>query len=115
LAGAALVAVGAGLFVVALREQARHRTDPNPWAETSALVTTGPYSWSRNPIYLADLVLQAGIGLAAGWWWALVLLPATWACLRFLVVRREERFLAVRFGTPYLEYRRRTRRWLGRG
>lgn len=114
LGGGLLAAAGVWLAVAAVREQSRHQTDPNPWSATTALVTSGPYAWGRNPIYLADLGLQAGIGLAAGWWWAVALLPPTWACLRFLVIRKEERFLAAAFGIAYAEYLARTRRWAGR-
>jgi protein-S-isoprenylcysteine O-methyltransferase Ste14 len=110
--GAGLAAAGLAVMVWALAAQWRAGTDPNPWAGTRRLVTTGPYRFSRNPIYACDLLLQAGIGLAAGWWWALVLLPATWAALRYFAIAKEERFLRSLFGPQYEGYCRRVRRWI---
>lgn len=110
--GAALAAGGLALMAWALLHQMRRGTDPNPWAETKTLVTDGPYAVSRNPVYVGDIVIQAGLGLALGWWWAVVLLPLTWLCLRYLVIAREEAFLTRRFGQAYRDYVQRTRRWL---
>ncbi|MHB8633220.1 MAG: methyltransferase family protein [Thermoplasmatota archaeon] len=112
--GGVLTLFGLALMMAAFREQVRHKTDPNPWKETRHLVTSGPYAWSRNPIYLADLFLQTGIGLALNWVWAVVLLPATWGCLRFLVIAKEEPYLVRQFGEEYAAYAGRVARWFGR-
>lgn len=105
---AAAVALAASA-VVMLR---RARTPVEPWKPTRAIVSVGPYAISRNPIYVAFL----GVQLAYAWGrdngWALVLLPVTIALLHWGVIAREERYLAERFGEPYLAYRRRVRRWL---
>jgi protein-S-isoprenylcysteine O-methyltransferase Ste14 len=79
---------------------------------TTAIVRTGPYAFSRNPVYLAFTLFQ--IGLAA---WVnslgvlLTLLPAL-ALMGFVVVPREERYLEARFPAEYLPYKREVRRWI---
>lgn len=112
--GVVVAALAATLMAWAVAEQMRHHTNVNPWEETRSLVTSGPYAWSRNPIYLADFVLQAGLSMALGWLWGLALLPLTWAALRFFVVAKEERFLREAFGDSYAQYQGKVRRWLGR-
>ncbi len=110
--GVVFALLGASLMTWAIVHQYKRGTDPNPFNETSALVTDGPYRYSRNPIYLADLLLQTGIGAAFAFEWTLPLLAVTWLGLRVLVIRNEERYLAELFGDEYLEYRQRVRRWL---
>lgn len=110
--GVGVACIGLAMMVWALAMHWRAGTDPNPWGDTRRLVTAGPYRWSRNPIYFADLLLQTGIGLAAGWWWALVLLPVTWAALRYFPIAKEEQFLKWRFGPQYDDYCHHVRRWI---
>lgn len=107
-----LAGVGLALIIWAVVVQYKGGTDPNPFGKTEALVVGGPYGFSRNPIYVGDLFVQAGIALALGWLWGLVLLPVSaWVLWRF-VIRKEEAFLAERFGETYDAYRARVRRWV---
>ena len=79
---------------------------------TTAIVRTGPYRYSRNPIYLAFSLLQLGV---AFWVNSLsilaTLMPAT-ALISFVVIPREERYLERRFPEAYLPYKASVRRWL---
>ena len=78
------------------------------------LTTTGPYALVRNPIYIGNTLLAAGVVLLLR---APLIVPLTllWcAGLYSLVVRREELVLIERYGEPYREYRRRVPRWLPR-
>ena len=101
-------AVVAGL---AIWECWRARTSIRPDAPSTAIVRTGPYRWSRNPMYLGLAALQAGAGL---WldnaWVVLMLIPAL--VVMNAVITAEERYLQARFGAPYREYKRAVRRWL---
>jgi protein-S-isoprenylcysteine O-methyltransferase Ste14 len=111
------LAVGVGLSAVALAASAvlalrRARTPVEPWKATRAIVTAGPYRWSRNPIYVAFLGVQLAYGCARGDAWPMLLLPLTIGLLTWGVIAREERYLAERFGAPYETYRARVRRWL---
>ena len=110
--GALAVVLGVGFAAWAVMRQFQQGTHPEVTHATTALVTTGPYAISRNPIYVGLLLIQAGIGLMTGMWIALVLLPGTWWGLHHFVVLREEAELAQAFGEAYELYVRRTRRWL---
>jgi protein-S-isoprenylcysteine O-methyltransferase Ste14 len=90
----------------------RARTSPLPIKPTTALVTDGPYRFTRNPMYVSLALLYAGLALWFDVFWALVLLPAAIAIIRFYVISGEERYLERRFGEEYLKYKRRVRRWL---
>ena len=91
----------------------RHRTTVNPYRGASALVQSGPYSLSRNPIYLADAILYAGVWLLLQSGWPIVFAPVVWVIMHFGVIRHEEAHLQARFGDVYAEYCRYTGRWLG--
>jgi hypothetical protein len=66
LAGTALLAAGGGLVFLAFREFERHGTDGTPGAVPRVLVTTGPFRYTRNPIYLAGVLIVAGLSLVLG-------------------------------------------------
>lgn len=104
---AALALIGAA--VLTLR---RARTPVEPWKPTRAIVDTGPYALSRNPIYVGFLALQLSYAWGRANGWALVLLPLTIGVLQWGVIGREERYLRERFGEPYRTYAARVRRWL---
>lgn len=108
--------LGVGLFAV-LDPAATARfkqADTNfiPWKPATALVTDGPYRFTRNPMYLGMASLYAGIALGTGLLWALALLPVVLAVIQVAVIRREERYLEDLFGQPYRDYRARVRRWI---
>jgi protein-S-isoprenylcysteine O-methyltransferase Ste14 len=75
------------------------------------LLTGGPYSLSRNPMYIAWTLMYLGIGLAANSLWITALLPLVAGFTHFVDVRREERFLEKQFGDEYLQYKGRVRRY----
>ena len=101
--------VGVGLpGIIALR---RAGTSPNPNRPTTTLVVTGPYRFTRNPLYLSMALIYAGIALAASFLGVLVLLPVA-----MVIVDRnamlEEAYLERRFGDAYRAYKARVRRWV---
>jgi protein-S-isoprenylcysteine O-methyltransferase Ste14 len=96
----------------AMRRFQKADTALPPFRPTSAIVTTGPYGFSRNPIYIGMACLYAGLALALDAIWALILLPGVLLIIRFYVIAREERYLEAKFGEEYLAYKRRVRRWL---
>jgi protein-S-isoprenylcysteine O-methyltransferase Ste14 len=114
LGGAVLVVTGLIFIVLARRELARHGQPTDPGLPTSQLVTTGVFSVSRNPLYLGGVCLLAGIALVLNLLWSLVLLlPAIIGC-HYLLIAPEERYLAARFDTEYIQYAASVRRWFGR-
>ncbi len=75
-------------------------------------VATGPYAFTRNPMYLGLVLLLAGLGVMLASGWLLLLTPVFAFLLDRLVIAREEPYLAARFGDPYRAYLQRVRRWL---
>jgi protein-S-isoprenylcysteine O-methyltransferase Ste14 len=90
----------------------RHRTGLLPGQPTRAILSHGPFAWSRNPLYLGMLVLYVALCLLLTTFWGLVLTPAAVALVEWGAIRPEEQFLRERFGPAYEEYAARVRRWL---
>ena len=87
-------------------------TTVRPDKSTTKLVSSGPFRFSRNPLYLSLTLIYAGIALIANSIWALVLLiPINFIMSRF-VIRREEEYLARTFGGEYERYKMNVRRWI---
>lgn len=110
--GAALILAGLALAVWAAIGFRRARTTIVPREEPSALVSAGPFRFSRNPIYLANLVILSGWSLWLGTPLGLLLVWPLKVLLERRFVLPEERMLEDRLGQAYTGYRRRVRRWL---
>jgi protein-S-isoprenylcysteine O-methyltransferase Ste14 len=72
-----------------------------------ALATTGPYAWSRNPLYLGSMLVAAGFLIAAGSWIAALIVASYLAVFYPGVTRREEEELRAEYGAAFDEYARR--------
>jgi protein-S-isoprenylcysteine O-methyltransferase Ste14 len=105
------VAAGAQAFW-ASRQMKRAGTNVNPDKPTIAIVTAGPYRYTRNPMYLSLCLLHLGIGLLINGVLPVLFTVPLALTLHFGVIKREERYLAAKFGEPYLAYQRRVRRWI---
>jgi protein-S-isoprenylcysteine O-methyltransferase Ste14 len=110
--GSAIAIAGFALAVWARRAQARAGTNVNPSLPTTAIVTDGPYAFTRNPMYLGMLMVHVGLAVALRSLWLVCGLPVTWVLLHFGVIVREERYLDAKFGDVYRAYRARVRRFL---
>jgi protein-S-isoprenylcysteine O-methyltransferase Ste14 len=75
------------------------------------IIETGPYRYTRNPMYLGHLIFMMGLAVTFWSWFALLLLAARaiWFHRRVL---RDERRLEARFGAEYVAYRRQVSRWI---
>jgi protein-S-isoprenylcysteine O-methyltransferase Ste14 len=89
----------------------RAGTSMIPFRPSTALVTTGPYRFSRHPMYLGMAFLYVGLAFAFGFVWPLVVLPVVILAVDQLVIGIEEAYLVRRFGQPYCDYMKRTRSW----
>jgi protein-S-isoprenylcysteine O-methyltransferase Ste14 len=107
-----LIASGMVILLWALLTFTRARTGIMPSQPARAVVATGPYRCSRNPMYVAMSAIYIGLSLLMSMVWPLVLLPFALASLYALVIRREERYLGDAFSDEYAAYRARVRRWL---
>ncbi len=96
----------------AMRALARAKTTIMPNKASAHLVTNGPFSFTRNPIYLANTLLMFGIAMISGiLWFVLFGFVAAFATQK-LAIEREEKHLAARFGKRYFDYAKRVRRWI---
>ena len=110
--GPALVVAALALAFWAFARFRRAGTNVPTNRPTLALVTDGPYRFSRNPIYLGLTALYRGLAVIAGSLWAVLLIFPVLAVMRWGVIAREERYLEARFGQPYRDYMARVRRWI---
>ena len=90
----------------------RAGTNVRPNLPTTAIVTDGPFRYTRNPLYVSIVGLALGVGFLVNGLWPLVVVVPAVAVLQWGVIAREERYLAAKFGEPYLAYKQRVRRWL---
>jgi protein-S-isoprenylcysteine O-methyltransferase Ste14 len=107
-----LLAAFVALSISAIRVMRRAGTTVRPDRATAHLVTEGPFSFTRNPLYLAGTMLLSGLGLVSGIVWFLLLAILAAFALQKLAIEPEERHLQARFGETYLDYARRVRRWI---
>jgi protein-S-isoprenylcysteine O-methyltransferase Ste14 len=110
--GALLVLAGAALDVSFTRGFRRAGTPLEPWKPTTALVTDGPYRFTRNPAYVGMTLVSAGIAILAGALWPLAGVALAVAVVDRGVIAREERYLERTFGSEYADYKARVRRWI---
>ncbi len=111
-AGWMLVGLGIALAAWAIARFVRAKTHIDVRKPALTLVTDGPYRITRNPMYLAAALLYAGIAVAFS---KPILLASLIPCLltvEFLIIRREEAYLASVFGDAYRDFQRRVRRWI---
>jgi protein-S-isoprenylcysteine O-methyltransferase Ste14 len=87
-------------------------TNVNPGLPALAIVSHGPFAFTRNPLYLSLIALFTAIGLTLASPAFLVLVAPLVLVLHFGVVRREERYLDAKFGDTYRGYKARVRRWI---
>lgn len=110
--GLCLMGAALALDIVTFLAFKRHKTTIMPNRGASALITDGPFSRSRNPIYLGNTMLVTGAGLLFGVAW---LVPAGLAAafaVQKLAIEREEKHLESRFGETWRTYAAKTPRWL---
>ncbi|WP_027525869.1 isoprenylcysteine carboxylmethyltransferase family protein [Bradyrhizobium sp. Ec3.3] len=107
-----MIAAFVALNISAIRAMRRAGTTVRPDRGTDHLVTDGPFSFTRNPLYLAGTMLVLGIGLVSGIVWFLLLAILAAFAVQKLAIEREERHLQARFGETYLDYAARVRRWI---
>ena len=112
LLGGALIASGVTVFVLAVQAMLRAGTNIPTRRPSTAIVSGGPFKYSRNPIYLAATVTSVGIAVMADSVWVLASLIPFLIILNRGVIDREEKYLEEKFGKEYLDYKASVRRWL---
>jgi protein-S-isoprenylcysteine O-methyltransferase Ste14 len=110
--GLALVALAVGLLIWGRQTLVAGGTNVDPSLPSTAIVTSGPYRFSRNPLYVGLAVVYLGLALALDTWWGIVLLALVLIVMHQGVIQREERYLERKFGDGYRQYRAAVRRYL---
>ncbi len=105
--GSSLVLAISGMIMMK-----RARTHIDVYKPSTAIVSEGPFRFTRNPLYLSLTLMYIGVATLKAMFWPLIVLPIAILIMQFGVIRREERYLTAKFGEEYLNYRGRVRRWL---
>jgi protein-S-isoprenylcysteine O-methyltransferase Ste14 len=90
----------------------RNKTPFNPSKPTTKIVHQGPFRFSRNPMYLALVLLLAAVAVFTGSIWLCLAVPALFIVLDVGAVKPEEEYLQRNFGNRYQKYKDNVRRWL---
>jgi protein-S-isoprenylcysteine O-methyltransferase Ste14 len=110
--GGAIFALGFVLaaWAIATIRKAGSRIETNQ--PTTTIVSSGPYGFTRNPVYIGMFLGQCGLAVGFNSLWLLVTLVPFYLVIRYGVVAREEAYLTRKFGDLYVGYKSRVRRWL---
>jgi protein-S-isoprenylcysteine O-methyltransferase Ste14 len=110
--GYLLILVGIGLAFSAAGRFMKAHTTLDPHGSVNEIVTSGPYRFSRNPIYLGFVCLLIGFPFIFRTYWGLILSPVFMISLYQLIIKHEESYLEKKFGDSYTSYKSRVGRWL---
>ena len=111
-AGVAFLLAALWLIFNAVNLFKRTGQDPAPWKPSPELVLSGPYRFTRNPMYLGLTCTQIGLGLLLNNLWVALLSALSLLVVHFIAVVPEERYLTERFGESYKGYMIKVRRYL---
>lgn len=110
--GIVLAGLSFGLMIWCAVTLVKSRTPALPHNKAETLVTKGPYRWSRNPIYLADIVLLISFAFIYKTLWPILLVPVLYWILQKRFVLPEENMLKEHFSEAFTSWSQRTRRWI---
>ena len=100
-----LIFLAVGLF-------RQNEEDPNPTTQSNKLITSGIYKYIRNPMYLALVILQIGLGISLSFLHISLMSIFTAIALHYFIIKREETYLKNLFGADYESYKAKSRRWI---
>lgn len=100
-----LIFLSVGLF-------RQNEEDPNPTTQSNKLITIGIYRYIRNPMYLALVIFQIGLGVSLSFLHISLMSVFTAITLHHFIIKREEAYLRKIFGDDYENYKARSRRWI---
>ena len=110
--GFTVIVLSIVLFGLVLRTFLASKTSLDHRRPTTALIRSGPFRYSRNPIYVSMTMLGLGAGaLLNNFWIVLAMVPAVFV-IRYFVIAKEEALLEKKFGDEYLRYKASVRRWI---
>lgn len=110
--GALMIVLGGSLAIWGRNTMVRGGTNVLPSRPALAIITAGPFRFTRNPLYLGNLLVYVGLTLIFNSAELLALFLPMYLLLHWGIVRREERYLEGKFGAAYLAYKASVRRWI---
>ena len=110
--GIGLSVFGLAVIFIAWLQMRQAKTSIEPWHPTTAILSSGVFSISRNPIYVAMVLGYVGVVLLFDLLWALPTLVLVLVVMHYGVILREENYLEQKFGEEYLSYKGKVRRWI---
>ena len=111
-AGPTIIGLGAVVIAWSFRQFAKRRTTLRPDRGANALIRTGPFRYSRNPLYVSVCLLHVGIALWVNSFWILSMVVVTIVVMSRAVIAPEEKYLEREFGGEYTDFEASVRRWL---
>tara|TARA_B100000965_G_scaffold262678_1_gene221632 strand:+ start:1684 stop:2349 length:666 start_codon:yes stop_codon:yes gene_type:complete len=109
--GFSLIIIAFLIVASALRVFGKNDEDPKPTSPSNLIITDGIYRYTRNPMYLGLLILQVGLGMILSMTHIVFFTFLTYVLFRYGVIKKEEYYLEKKFGSTYLDYKNKTRRW----
>ena len=111
-AGTIVISLSVYIAAISFHEFRKNRVSIDPKKVPAALITTGPFRCSRNPLYLALCLMELGVGVLLDNIWIIGLLIVVIIVLTHTAISSEERTLTEHFGKEYLKYVSKVRRWI---
>ncbi|MGF7212003.1 protein-S-isoprenylcysteine O-methyltransferase Ste14 [Skermanella aerolata] len=109
--GGLLIVAALAIALSAIRLFGKAGTHVEPWKPSTALVTSGVYRYTRNPMYLGMALMHVGLSLIFDSVTLLLMLVPFLVVIRYGVIAREERYLTSKFPIDYPAFQKRVRRW----
>jgi protein-S-isoprenylcysteine O-methyltransferase Ste14 len=110
--GIVLIILAPTLALSARRTMKAAGTNVHPSEPALAVVSGGPFRFTRNPMYLALCLVQMGLGFLLNDWITVLFVVPLAFVFHYGVILREERYLTAKFGDRYMQYKREVRRWI---
>jgi len=110
--GAPLLVIGSLIILHSKQALSKQNQPSEPGVATTAIIDSGMFSYSRNPLYTGLTICYCGLSFAIDNVWLLVLLPITLSAVQIALIMPEERYLEQKFGDEYRTYKKHVRRWI---
>jgi protein-S-isoprenylcysteine O-methyltransferase Ste14 len=110
--GVTMLIINMLIGIPAVLGMLKANTSPNPGKSSTTLIFSGPYRFSRNPMYIGLTLIYTGILSGFQITWGIVFLPLVIWLISVWVIRPEEKYLSAKFGDPYQQYTKTVRRWI---
>ena len=109
--GLTLILISLTLLIMSLNTFKEVNEDPIPTSSTTLIIDQNIYRYTRNPMYLAMLILQVGIGMILSMIHIIFFTILTYIVFKYYVIIPEEIYLEKKFKMKYINYKRLVNRW----